>query len=353
MRARRLIGTVAALSASAVLVACGSDDSSSEGSGSTGSEASGSAAAPDADAFPVTIEHAFGETTIEEAPERVATVSWGNHEVPLALGVVPVGMSEATWGDDDGDGVLPWVEEKLTELGAETPVLFDETEGLDFEGVADTAPDVILASYSGMTQEEYDTLSQIAPVVAYPDVAWSTSVDEMILMNSRAMGMEDEGEQLVEDLETQVSEAFAAEPDLEGKSVAFTFTDPTDLSQIGFYSNLDPRPEFLTEHGLVESPAVAEASEGSDEFYLTISAEEADKFADTDLFVTYGTEDLLEQVQADPLLSQIPAVENGAVAVLPDSTPLAAAANPTPLSIPWGIEEYVGFLADAAANAQG
>ncbi|GAA4689500.1 iron-siderophore ABC transporter substrate-binding protein [Nocardioides nanhaiensis] len=349
MRARRLIGTVAALSASAVLVACGSDDTSE---GSAGAEG-GTAAGADADAFPVTIEHAFGETTIEEAPERVATVSWGNHEVPLALGVVPVGMSEATWGDDDGDGVLPWVEEKLTELGAETPVLFDETEGLDFEGVADTAPDVILASYSGMTQEEYDTLSQIAPVVAYPDVAWSTSVDEMILMNSRAMGMEAEGEQLVEDLETQVSEAFAAEPDLEGKSVAFTFTDPTDLSQIGFYSNLDPRPEFLTEHGLVESPAVAEASAGSDEFYLTISAEEADKFADTDLFVTYGTEDLLEQVQADPLLSQIPAIENGAVAVLPDSTPLAAAANPTPLSIPWGIEEYVGFLADAAANAQG
>ena len=352
MRARRLIGTVAALSASAVLVACGSDDSSE---GSTGAEGgtSAEAAGADADAFPVTIEHAFGETTIEEAPERIATVSWANHEVPLALGVVPVGMSEATWGDDDGDGVLPWVEEKLEELGAETPVLFDETEGLDFEGVADTAPDVILASYSGLTQEDYDTLSQIAPVVAFPDVAWSTSVDEMILMNSRAMGMEAEGEQLVEDLETQVSEAFAAEPALEGKSVAFTFTDPTDLSQIGFYSNLDPRPEFLTEHGLVESPAVAEASEGSEEFYLTISAEEADRFEDTDLFVTYGTEDLLEQLQADPLLAEIPAIANGAVAVLPDSTPLAASANPTPLSIPWGIEEYTAFLADAAANAQG
>ena len=42
-----------------------------------------------ADAFPVTIEHAFGETTIESKPERIATVAWANHEVPLALGVVP------------------------------------------------------------------------------------------------------------------------------------------------------------------------------------------------------------------------------------------------------------------------
>ena len=121
--------------------------------------------------FPVTIEHAFGETVIESKPERVVTVAWSNQEVPLALGVVPVGMAEVAWGDDDGDGVLPWVEDKLEELDAETPVLFDETDGIDFEAVADTQPDVILAAYSGLTQEEYDTLSKIAPVVAYPEVA--------------------------------------------------------------------------------------------------------------------------------------------------------------------------------------
>ncbi len=32
------------------------------------------------------------------------------------------------------------------------PVLFDETDGIDFEAVADTNPDVILASYSGLTR---------------------------------------------------------------------------------------------------------------------------------------------------------------------------------------------------------
>ena len=140
------------------LAACGSD--SEDGTSSEGSDAPAAA-----DAFPVTIEHVYGETTIEKKPERVATVAWANHEVPLALGVVPVGMSKATWGDDDADGVLPWVEEELEELGADTPVLFDETEGIDFEAVADTQPDVILAAYSGITQEEYDTLSKIAPAL--------------------------------------------------------------------------------------------------------------------------------------------------------------------------------------------
>ena len=72
--------------------------------------------------MPVTVTHAFGTTTIEKRPTRIATVGWGNHEVPLALGVVPVGMSKATWGDDDADGVLPWVEKRIEELAAECKV---------------------------------------------------------------------------------------------------------------------------------------------------------------------------------------------------------------------------------------
>ncbi len=96
--------------------------------------------------YPIVIKHAFGSTTIEKKPVRVATVAWANHEVPLALGVVPVGMAAANFGDDDGDGLLPWVSDRLKSLGAEKPVLFDEGDGIDFEAVAATQPDVILAA---------------------------------------------------------------------------------------------------------------------------------------------------------------------------------------------------------------
>src|SRR3712207_8900168 len=67
-----------------------------------------------------------------------------------------------------------------------SPVLFDETDGLDFEAVADTDPDVILAGYSGLTQEDYDTLSDIAPVVAYPEAAWATDRKSTRLKSSHA-----------------------------------------------------------------------------------------------------------------------------------------------------------------------
>ncbi|MDT0181229.1 iron-siderophore ABC transporter substrate-binding protein [Microbacterium sp. ARD31] len=339
-RTRLAIALTATATASLVLAGCSSDTGTAPAA-STAPEASAS--------FPVTIEHAYGETTIDAQPERVATVAWANHEVPLALGIVPVGMSKATWGDDDGDGVLPWVEDQLEELDAETPVLFDETDGIDFEAVADTQPDVILAAYSGLTQEEYDTLSKIAPVVAYPDVAWGTSYEDTIRLNSQALGLAAEGDQLIDDLHATVEDSLAEYPELADSKLLFSYIDPADLSQIGFYTSLDTRPGFLTALGLPLPAVVEEESAGTDLFYVTVSAEQADRFEDVDVFVTYGDPegDMVESLQADPLLSQIPAIAEGRIAVLENSTPLAASANPSPLSIGWGVDEYFALLADA------
>lgn len=340
MRARRLSAIIAAGSLALVLAACGS---------TTETPAAGESVAPATDEFPVTVEHAFGTTTIEEAPERVATVAWANHEVPLALGVVPVGMAAANFGDDDGNGLLPWVEEKLDELGGETPVLFDETDGIDFEAVADTAPDVILAAYSGLTQEDYDTLSEIAPVVAYPDSAWATSWRDLILFNAAGMGMAAEGEALVAELEAEIADTVAAHPGLDGVSTMFmTHVDTTDLSTVNFYTANDSRAAFFEDLGLTTPAAVAEAST-SGVFSGSVSAEQVDVFDDVQVIVTYGDQGLVDTLKADPLLSQMPAVANDAIVFLDGSGPLGTAANPTPLAISWVLDDYVTLLAEAAS----
>lgn len=348
MTARPVVATAVALTLA--LAACGDDDVDS--SETSAPRVDDTAGAPST--FPVSIEHVYGTTTIDQRPERVATVAWANHEVPLALGVVPVGMSMATWGDDDGDGVLPWVEAELEALGATTPVLFDETDGIDFEAVADTEPDVILAAYSGITREDYDTLSAIAPTIAYPDVAWGTSMEDMIRLNSSALGLASEGDDLIEDLHADIDAALAAHPELEGQRVLFAFIDPTDLSQVGFYTSHDTRPGFLEGIGLPTPAIVEEESAGTSEFYVTVSSELADRFADVDLFVTYGEADgvLIDQIQADPLLSTIPAVASGSIAILENSTPLAASANPSPLSIGWGVDDYFALLAGGLQSAE-
>ncbi|KDA04705.1 ABC transporter substrate-binding protein [Microbacterium sp. CH12i] len=351
MRISRILGLGAAAVLAVSLAAC----STSPATSSDTSSASSNPASDDA--FPVTIKHVYGETTITQKPERVATVAWANHEVPLALGIVPVGMSKVAWGDDDDNGVLPWVEDKLTDLGVdvslmgdkkaeaagEVPVLFDEADGIDFEAVADTNPDVILASYSGITQEDYDTLSKIAPVVAYPDIAWATSVDDMITMNSTALGLGAEGAALIDDLHAETDAALEAHPALKDAKLLFTYLDPNDFSQVGFYTPADTRPGFLLGLGLPEPQILVDNADSTD-FYLTISAEEVDKFDDVDVFITYGDESMIAALQADPLLGKIPAVAAGRIAILPDATPMANSANPSPLSIPWGIDEYFAIL---------
>ncbi|GAA1053684.1 iron-siderophore ABC transporter substrate-binding protein [Dietzia natronolimnaea] len=344
MRSRGVVPFLIATTAALVLSACGSSADSEESTGAAASGGSGS--------FPVVIEHALGTTTIEEAPERVATVAWANHEVPLALGVVPVGMAAATFGDDDGNGMLPWVEERLEELDAEPPVLFDETDGIDFEAVADTEPDVILAAYSGLTQEDYDTLSEIAPVVAYPDEAWATSWRDTIRFNSMGMGMEAEGDALVDELDAEIAEATAAHPELEGtKTMFLTHVDPTDLSTVNFYTAADTRAAFFEDLGLATPAAVTEAS-ASGKYSGSISAEQLDQFDDVELIVTYGDQELVDTLKSDPLLSQMPAVKNDAIVFLDGSGPMGTAANPTPLAISWVLDDYVAQLAEAVGNRE-
>jgi iron complex transport system substrate-binding protein len=339
-RASRLVALSTAALLTGGLAACSASAADEQAEGGSG------------DFTPVTIEHALGTTTLESKPERIATVQWANHEVPLALGVVPVGMAAANFGDDDGDGLLPWVAERLEELDAETPVLFDETDGIDFEAVADTDPDVILAGYSGMTQEDYDTLSEIAPVVAYPEAPWATPWREMIEINAAGMGMAEEGEELVATLEQDIDAAVAEYPQLDGKSTMFmTHVDTTDLSEVSFYTPFDTRSAFFEDLGLATPASVQEASSDPEQFSGTVSAEQVDVFDDVDIIVTYGDQALVDALDADPLLSQIPAVRNGALVLLPD-TPLGTAANPTPLAISWVLEDYVSMLAEAADKGQ-
>jgi iron complex transport system substrate-binding protein len=242
------------------------------------------------------------------------------------------------------------VAERLDELGAETPVLFDETDGIDFEAVAATEPDVILAAYSGLSQADYDTLSRIAPVVAYPQAAWSTDWRDMIRLNGAGMGMAAEADALVADIEKEIDAAVAEAPGLKGRKALFvTHVDVTNLSMVNFYTGNDTRVKFFRDLGL-DLPEVVREAALQGRFSGSVSAERIDMFDDVDLVVTYGNPGMLAMLALNPLLSRMPAVEHEAIVLL-DRDPLGTAANPTPLSIPWVLADYVRLLAEAAAKA--
>jgi iron complex transport system substrate-binding protein len=300
--------------------------------------------------YPIVIKHALGETVIEEKPERIVTISWANHDVALALDVVPVGFSAANYGVQDDSGMLPWTAEKLKELGEEQPNIFQDTDGLDFEAISDANPDVILASYSGITQEEYDTLSQIAPVVAYETGPWVTSWRDQITLNSMGMGMEEEGKQLVADTEKLIQDKANEHPEIKGKKAAFAMINATDLSKFYVYTPADPRGEFLGELGMEYPESIMSQISDPNSFFIELSAENADALNDVEVLISYGDENTLKALQADSILGKVPAIERGSVVIIGDNTPLAAAGNPNPLSIQYSIDEYVNLLSEAVSK---
>ncbi|WP_247827247.1 iron-siderophore ABC transporter substrate-binding protein [Arthrobacter antioxidans] len=351
MAPTRLHGLVAAAAIAVLSLSACSTGPADGGSGAADS----ATASADGGGFPVTLEHAFGETTLTEKPERVATVSWVNADVSLALGVVPVGMPADTYGGNENQST-PWKDARLEELDAaigtgDAPVQYSETDGIAFDDIAATTPDVILAAYSGLSREDYDTLSKIAPVVAYPDVPYGTAWQDSTRIIGEALGLSDDAEQLVADTERTIADAAAEYPQLEGRTFIYGNLEPASADGVSIYTANDNRPRFLTELGMVQADVVTENTKDSTEFFIPWSAERANEL-DSDVFVTWVADEATrEAISADPLLQQIPAVESGALVADSDNTLTLSVSAANPLSLPWALDRFLPMLGEAADKA--
>lgn len=233
--------------------------------------------------FPLRIDTKFGTTVIEAAPERVATVDYAGVDNVLALGFQP--LTARAWFGPYDNALWPWARD----LATQEPELL--SGALNFEQIAGTDPDVILALRSGITEAEYDRLSAIAPVVAVPPGAGDYDLDwrEQARLAGRALGRADRAEDLIAEVEETVAEAAAAHPDWQGATFAmFTHYD----GAIGLYTATDSTVRFLTNLGLEPHPQVEALSEPG-QFYVEISEELLPTF-DADVVFWYAPADSAE-----------------------------------------------------------
>jgi iron complex transport system substrate-binding protein len=335
-----------------LLAACSTGATgSTEGGGDTPDATGGEADATD-DAFPATVEHAFGETTIETDPQRVVTVGWSDADVVASLGEVPVGATAITWGGNEA-GSTDWFDAAVADLGASTEDItrYDDSDGIPVDEIAALEPDVILGTNSGLTQEDYDTLSKIAPVVAYPEVAWGTPWQDSVELVGQALGRGQEAAEVVDETQAAIDAALEDNPHIEGKSVAWAWFTPADLSTIGLYTSIDLRPQMLREFGMVDAEVVTELSEGTDAFTANLSAEQADTL-DADVLIFYVDDQTQEEtLLADPLIGQIPALQDGSYVASSDNVMALPLSSPTPLSIPVALEGFLPMVDEAAQAA--
>ena len=184
-----------------------------------GTSASASAAA-DAAAYPVTIAHAHGETTIEKAPTRVATIGWADADVVAALGVVPVGAPKITWGGN-AKGSTDWFDASRTELGVKDGDIarYDDSAGIPFDDDRGDQPRPHpRPDPRGCRKEDYDKLTKIAPVVAYTDAPWGTPWQDQLEAIGTALGKPAQAAELLAATTKAIDDAVAANPQIKGRS---------------------------------------------------------------------------------------------------------------------------------------
>jgi iron complex transport system substrate-binding protein len=268
-------------------------------------------------AFPVTLTHAYGETTIPAEPTRVVTIGFNEGDFALALGVVPLAEREFFGGFDWQN--RPWATQAKN--GAQ-PVALASSE-LPLETIAGLKPDLILGVYSYIDQPTYERLSAIAPTVAPPTPSGEGAAatwQEQTRITGRALGRSDRAEQVIAETEQKLEDAAA--PSFAGKKLAMDFmVDPTPYK----LGTDDLRAQLFTGLGF-DVPATTE----------TLSPETLTPL-DQDVIVSLGR----TQAQYDsPVFQNLDAVKQGRVVNMGGyTTPFAGALGySSPLSLPYAAD---------------
>jgi iron complex transport system substrate-binding protein len=326
-----------------LLAACGSSDSGSESSGAEKTTTSTASKAEDG-AFPVTVEHALGETTIEAEPQRIVSVGYTEQDFLLALGVVPVGVTD--WYGDQPDATWPWAHDLLE--GAHPEVLTN-VDSIDYESVAALEPDLILGLNAGLDESSYEKLSKIAPTVAQAKGGnpYFSEWQPMTEMIGAAIGQPKAASDLVADIEQQFADAAEANPEFAGKNAIFLQNAFYDGEAIAYQKGLST--DFLTDLGFdVPSELDQYVTEEGGQAYIPMENLSVLDTADVLIWGTEKPEDRTA-LEEEPLFNALDAVKEKRL-VFTDGTTAGAIYFSSPLSLPYVIDQLVPALKTTIAG---
>lgn len=290
-----LFALIASVLLAMSLVSCGESSSSKESS-----EAQSTAAAEGA--FPVTVKHKFGETTIDSMPKRVVSLGYSDQEPIIAFGVTPVLVREWSGMTPEGQGVSEWAKDKIEGDKIE----LYKGKDIDPEVIATYQPDLIVAISSGMSKDDYEALSKIAPVVAqtadYPDYQqpWDVTTKQI----GTALGQADKADEMIKDIKDRSAALAKKHPEWQGKSIVVGGYDGEDL---WVYTQDDPRARFFRDLGFKYNQKVQDLA--GEKFNVKLSLEQADVL-ESDVIIWYqisSNKDGIDTIRNESALAALPA----------------------------------------------
>lgn len=191
----------------------------------------------------VTVKHAFGETKVPAPPTRVVSAGLTGQDDLLALGVVPIAVTD--WFGGEPFAVWPWAQPKL---GGAQPAVLSLADGIQVDQIASLKPDLIVATNAGLDHDTYTRLSGIAPTVAQTgqDAFFEPWRDQATTIG-QAVFKHDQMQALIAGIDATFTTAGADHPQFAGKTALLSHGRLAD----GQPQVLTPgwRTEFLTEMG--------------------------------------------------------------------------------------------------------
>ncbi|MFF2369205.1 ABC transporter substrate-binding protein [Agromyces sp. NPDC058110] len=296
------------------------------------------------DAFPVTVEHQFGETVVPSEPQRVVVVGLTEQDILLELGVTPVATTE--WYGEQPYAVWPWAQDLL---GEAEPTVLSQTDGLEYEKIASLKPDLIVGTNAGLTQETYDKLTEIAPTVTSVEGSglYFSSWQDQTRQVAAAVGRSAAGEELIEGVEQAYADAAAAHPEFAGLTASFSQGVPYEGNMYVYPDGLNT--DFLTDLGFVMTPGLEEYA--AEEGQQALISPENMGLIDADVIV-FATEsaDGVDEVLDFGTTKSLSAVSGGH-AIFTDPDLAGAIYFLTPLSQKYVLDQLVPRLVDAVNGA--
>ncbi|MBB5133702.1 iron complex transport system substrate-binding protein [Thermocatellispora tengchongensis] len=281
-------------------------------------------------AFPVTIPHSQGETTVKSAPQRVVALSTMDLDAALSLGVTPVGAPKDPFGDEKG--VSPWLAGKLTPA----TTLFNATPDISFEEIAALKPDLILATGDYSIAKHYAKLSQIAPTLAPAKSAAQDSWQGREEQVGTALGKADAAKQAVAETEDKIQAVADAHPNLKGKTFSVSYAYAADT--IATISAPDDfAVKFMESLGLKVTPTLRgneETATGTQPGRL--SPEQADRLASDLTVIGFTSPQVRNTLEKGPAFAK---VKSTGVYTPVDNATITELRNPSILGIPWLLEK--------------
>lgn len=352
MRRLVVLGTASALALSACSSSDGESTESSQTSAASGTDtatatAESSAANSDnAVSYPLTLPTAFGDVTIKERPERVATLGFSDEALALAMGanVVAAPISYSKIAGASEDPKLPYVDAPKEDVTWVNP------RKLKVEEVAATHPDVILAHAAFMMDQElYEKLSAIAPVVTYQEELYKSPAPEIAERIGKVLGVPEKAKELVEAADKARADFKKAHPQLDGST--YLYGQAADNQMVMLVKKPDASVWFMEQLGLTPLPAVAEMDPGKVHLKaaVAISYENASVIDDADLLLmTFRSPDGQKEFETNPAIKSLPIMQDRYVTL--GSEVATALQDPNVVAVPWLLKKLEPAMAKVHKN---